>query len=86
MLQNQSYRQVMRACDRLMENSKLSLYEEVEMLKRETQKARSNAGLLHKLTTDLSFLIERLSSKEKLTYLRCCENDKQMKVWDSTEP
>jgi hypothetical protein len=86
MLPNPSYGQMIGACDRLMKNPKLSLFEEVEMLKRETQTARTNAGLLNKLTSDLSFLIDRLSSKEKLTYLRCCKNDKEMGAWDSTEP
>jgi hypothetical protein len=86
MLQNPSYRQTIRACDNLMKNPKLTLYEEVEGLKRDAQKARNNVGLLNKLTSDLSFLIERLSSAEKVIYLRCCENDKETRIWDSTEP
>jgi len=86
MLQNSSYRQMIRACDNLMKNSKLSLYEEVGMLRCEAQKARTNVGLLNKLTSDLSFLIDRLSSTEKATYLRCCENEKETRIWESTEP
>jgi len=86
MLQNPSYRQTIRACDNLMKNPKLSLYEEVERLKRDAEKARNNVGLLNKLTSDLSFLIGRLSSAEKVIYLRCCENDKETGIWDSTEP
>jgi hypothetical protein len=38
------------------------------------------------LRIDLSFLIERLSSTEKVTYLRCCENEKATTMWESTEP
>jgi hypothetical protein len=69
-----------------MKNSTLSLYEEVGMLRCEAQKARTNVGLLNKLTSDLSFLIDRLSSAEKVTYLRCCENEKETRIWESTEP
>jgi hypothetical protein len=86
MFQNPSYRQTIRACDNLMKNPKLTLYEEVEGLKRDAQKARNNVGLLNKLTSDLSLLIDRLSSAEKVIYLRCCENDKETRIWDSTEP
>ena len=72
MLQNSSYWQTIRACDNLIKNPKLSLYEEVEKLKRDAEKARNNVGLLNKLTSDLSFLVERLSSAEKVIYFRCC--------------
>ena len=74
------------ACDNLMKNSKLSLYKEVEILKTKAQSARTNAGGLNQLTSDLSFLIDRLSSAEKRTYLSCCEDGKATKMWDSTEP
>jgi hypothetical protein len=86
MVQNRSYGQIIRTCDNLMKNSRLSLYDEVGMLRSEVEKARSNGGLLNKLTSDLSFLIDRLSSAEKMTYLRCCENDKETRIWESTEP
>jgi len=69
-----------------MKNSKLSLYEEVEILKTKAQMARTNAGVLNQLTSELSFLTDRLSSKEKRTYLGCCEDGKATKMWDSTEP
>jgi hypothetical protein len=84
--ENTIYLQLVRNCDNLVKNPKLSLYEEVERLKREAHKARTNAALLKKLRTDLSFLIDRLSSTEKVTYLRCCENEKEIGIWDSTEP
>jgi hypothetical protein len=73
-------------CDNLMKNSRLSLYGDVAMLKRDAKTARSNRSLLSKLRTDLSLLIERLSSTEKLTYLQCCENDKETRTWVLTEP
>jgi hypothetical protein len=84
--QNRNYVQLVRNCDDLMKNAKLSLYEEVELIKREAQKAQTNVGLLRKLRIDLSFLIDRLSSTEKVTYLRCCENQKATRMWESTEP
>jgi hypothetical protein len=84
--QNRNYVQLVRNCDDLMKNAKLSLYEEVELIKREAQKAQTNVGLLRKLRIDLSFLIDRLSSTEKVTYLRCCENEKATSMWESTEP
>jgi len=84
--ENTIYLQLVRNCDNLMKNPKLSLYEEVERLKREAHKARTNAALLKKLRTDLSFLSDRLSSTEKVNYLRCCENEKEIGIWDSTEP
>jgi hypothetical protein len=80
------YREMITACNNLVQNSQLSLYEEVEMLRSEAQKSRNNFGLLKKLNCDLSFLIDRLSSAEKLTYLRCCENVKAISNWESTEP
>jgi hypothetical protein len=80
------YREMIKACNNLMQNSKLSLYEEVEMLRSEAQKSRNNLGLLKKLNCDLSFLIDRLSRAEKLTYLRYCENVKAISNWESTEP
>jgi hypothetical protein len=86
MLQNRGYGQTIRTCDNLMKNFKLSLFEEVGMLRSEAQKARSNGGLLNKLTSDLSFLIDRLSSTEKMTYLSYYENDKETRIWESTEP
>jgi hypothetical protein len=84
--QNRNYVQLVRNCDDLMKNAKLSLYEEVELIKREAQKAQTNVGLLRKLRIDLSFLVDRLSSTEKVTYLRCCENQKATRMWESTEP
>lgn len=84
--ENKNYLQLIRNCDNLMKNSKLSLYEEVEILRREAQKGSTNVGLLRKLRIDLSFLIDRLSSTEKVTYLECCENEKKKRSWDSTEP
>jgi hypothetical protein len=84
--QNRNYVQLVRNCDDLMKNAKLSLYEEVELIKREAQKAQTNVRLLRKLRIDLSFLIDRLSSTEKVTYLRCCENEKATSMWESTEP
>ena len=84
--QNRNYVQLVRNCDDLMKNAKLSLCEEVELIKREAQKAQTNVGLLRKLRIDLSFLIDRLSSTEKVTYLRCCENQKATRMWESTEP
>jgi hypothetical protein len=80
------YRQLITACDNLMKNSKLSLYEEVEVLKAKAQNARSNPGILNHLTSDLSFLIDRLSGAEKSAYLSCCEDGKATRIWDSTEP
>jgi hypothetical protein len=84
--ENGNYLQLVRNCDNLLKNSRLSLYEEVERLNCDTQKARNNVGLLNKLTSDLSFLIDRLSSTEKKTYLGCCENEKETRMWESTEP
>jgi hypothetical protein len=78
--------QLVHDCDNLMKNSRLSLYGEVAILRPDAQTAQSNVSLLNKLRTDLSFLVERLSSTEKLTYLRCCENEKEARAWDSTEP
>ena len=86
MLQNPTYWQTIRACDNLMKKPKLSLYEEVEGLKRNAQKARNNVGLLNRLTSDLSFLIDRVSSAEKVICLRCCANDKETRIGDSTGP
>jgi hypothetical protein len=81
------YGQLITACDNLMKNSKLSLYEEVGAIKAKAHNARTNdVGILNQLTSDLSFLIDRLSSKEKRTYLGCCEDGKMTKMWDSTEP
>jgi len=83
---NRNYLQLVRNCDDLMKNAKLSLYEEVELIKRDAQKAQTNVGLLRKLRIDLSFLIDRLSTTEKVAYLRCCENEQETRIWDSTEP
>jgi hypothetical protein len=83
---NPQYRLMITACDNLMKNSKLSLYEEVEILKGKALKAESNVGVLTQLTSDLSFLIERLSGPEKRTYLSCCENQEATSLWASTEP
>jgi len=83
---DRNYLLLVRDCDNLLNDSRLSLYEEVETLRREAQKARTNVGLLKKLRSDLSFLIDRLSSTEKVTYLRCRENDKETRMWESTEP
>jgi hypothetical protein len=83
---DRNYVQLVRNCDDLMKNAKLSLYEEVERIKRDAQKAQTNVGLLKKLRIDLSFLIDRLSTTEKVTYLRCCVNEKETRNWDSTEP
>jgi len=83
---DRNYVQLVRNCDNLLKDSRLSLYEEVETLRREAQKARTNVALLKKLRSDLSFLIDRLSSTEKVTYLHCCENEKEIGIWDSTEP
>jgi hypothetical protein len=81
------YRQLITACDNLMKNSKLSLYEEVGVIKAKAHSAKANdVGILNQLTSDLSFLIDRLSSTEKRTYLGCCEAGKVTKMWDSTEP
>ena len=76
MRDNPKYLQMITACDNLMKNSKLSLYEEMEILKTKAQIARTNAGVLNQPTSDLSFLIDRLSSTEKRTYLGCCEDGK----------
>jgi hypothetical protein len=86
MSDNPRYLQMITACDNLMKNSKLSLYKEVKVLKAKAQNARSNPGVLNRLTSDLSFLIDRLSSAEKRTYLGRCEDGKATKMWDSTEP
>jgi len=86
MSDNSKYRQLITACDNLMRNSKLSLYEEVELLKAKAQDARNNPGVVNQLTSDLSFLTDRLSSTEKRTYLSCCEDGKVTKMWDSAEP
>jgi hypothetical protein len=80
------YRQMITACENLMKNSKLWLYEEVEILKSKALRAKSDAGVLNQLTSDLSFVIDRLSSQEKRTYLSCCENQEATSLWASTEP
>jgi hypothetical protein len=80
------YRQMITACNNLMKNSRLSLYEEVEMLRRKAQKSRSDGVVLNALNGDLSLLIDRLSTAEKVTYLRCCENEIATRAWESTEP
>jgi hypothetical protein len=86
MSDNPRYLQMITACDNLMRNSKLSLYKEVEILKAKARNAKTNSGVLNQLTSDLSFLIDRLSSTEKRTYLGCCEDGKVTKMWESTEP
>ena len=74
-------RQLITACDNLMKNSKLSLFEEVGAIKAKAHNARTNdVGILNQLTSDLSFLIDRLSSTEKRVYLSCCENGKATNV------
>jgi hypothetical protein len=83
---NPKYWQMITACDTLMKNSTLSLYGEVAIIKAKVRKARANDGVLKQLTSDLSFLVDRLSSSEKRTYLSCCEDGKETKMWDSTEP
>ena len=80
------YRQLITACDNLMKNSKLSLYEGVGVIKAKAHNARTNVGILNQLTSDLTFLIDRLSSAEKRVYLSRCEDGKATKMWDSTEP
>jgi hypothetical protein len=47
---NPQYRQMITACDNLMKNSKLSLYEEVEILKGKALQAESNVGVPNELT------------------------------------
>ena len=79
------YRQMMTACDNLMKNSKLSLYEEVGIIRAKAHNARTNV-ILNQLTSDLSYLIDRLSSAEKRIYLSCCGDGKATKMSDSTEP
>jgi hypothetical protein len=44
MLQNPSYRQTIRACDNLMKNPKLSLYEEVERLNESASRRQGGHG------------------------------------------
>jgi hypothetical protein len=85
MSDHRSYVHMITACDNLMKNPRLSLYEEVEMLKCEAQKAQTDPGVLKVLTSDLSFLIDRLSSGEKQTYLRFCEDQNATRIWDATE-
>jgi hypothetical protein len=84
--QKPQYAQLVTACDHLLNNPKLSLYEEVELLKAHAHQAKSKPGVLNQLSRDFTFLIERLSSDEKQTYLRCCEYGKDGDLWASTEP
>jgi hypothetical protein len=83
---NPAYGQVIKACDDLMKNPKLSLYEEVEIIKGKARGENASPEVLGQLSRDLSFLIERLPGEEKRRYVSRCEDGKETKLWDSTEP
>ena len=77
MSNDEQYGRLILTCDNLMKNPKLSLYEEVEIIRAKALRCEADPGILKELSSDISFLIERLSSREKQTYVSCCEDGKE---------
>jgi hypothetical protein len=81
-----NYLRLTNECDKLMKNTRLSLYEEVEIIREKACKAQADGPVLNELASNLSGLIERLSSREKEIYVSNCEDAKGIALWSETEP
>lgn len=80
-MQNESndqsqYPEVLTACNNLMKSPRLSLYEEVEIIRRKARDGKTNPGVLRQLSSDISFLIRaafELREAHLYGVLRKCE-------------